>query len=195
MHIESMFFQNFQQSPHYRSYNDNIPAYLQGRPHIILHCLDRKGSSNKFTSEDIEDVDDQQGVFTVCSSKGKVYTVNFGANSEDGMPNCTCVDWRTHHIPCKHFFTVFQHRDLWSWNSLPKQYLESAYISTDNAALSAIDVPFPDPAEDSFPANVDLSGGEPALDLLPKRVSYLCKDHVHHSMLRLYNSAVVYIQI
>lgn len=70
-------FQNFQQSPHYRSYNDNIPAYLQGRPrNTILHCLDRKGSSNKFTSEDITDIDTKEGVFSVCSSKGRIYTVN-----------------------------------------------------------------------------------------------------------------------
>ena len=40
-------FLNFQQTPHYRSYNDSIPIYLQGRPRqVILHCLDRKGSSN-----------------------------------------------------------------------------------------------------------------------------------------------------
>ena len=85
-------FQNFQQSPHYRSYNDNIPAYLQGRPrNTILHCLDRKGSSNKFTSEDITDIDTKEGVFSVCSSKGRIYTVNFGINSDDRMPSCTCV--------------------------------------------------------------------------------------------------------
>lgn len=43
-------FQNFQQTPRYRSYNDNIPLYLQGRPtHVILHFLDKKGNSNKFT--------------------------------------------------------------------------------------------------------------------------------------------------
>ena len=123
-------FQNFQQSPHYRSYNDNIPAYLQGRPrNTILHCLDRKGSSNKFTAEDIADIDAQQGVFSVCSSKGKIYTVDFGKNSADKLPSCTCVDWRTHHIPCKHLFMIFQHRTQWSWDSLPKEYLESAYLT------------------------------------------------------------------
>ena len=34
-----------------------VPTYLHGRPrNVILHFLDRIGSSNKFTSEDIEDV-------------------------------------------------------------------------------------------------------------------------------------------
>ena len=71
-------FQKFQQSPYYRSY-DTVPTYLHGRPrNIIPHCLDRKGSSNKFTLEDIEDANAQQGLFSVHSSKGKVYTVNFG---------------------------------------------------------------------------------------------------------------------
>ena len=135
MHEESTCFKIFN---NYRSYNDNIPAYLQGRPrNTILHCLDRKGSSNKFTSEDITDIDTKEGVFSVCSPKGRIYTVNFGINSDDRMPSCTCVDWRTHHIPCKHFFAIFQHRSPWSWDSLPKQYLESAYISTDSAALLA----------------------------------------------------------
>ena len=66
MHKESTcMFKNFQQSPHYRSYNDNIPAYLQGRLRNTIY-LDRKGSSNKFTSEDITDIDTKEGVFSVC---------------------------------------------------------------------------------------------------------------------------------
>ena len=169
-------FQNFQQSPHYRSYNDNIPAYLQGRPrNTILHCLDRKGSSNKFTSEDITDIDTKEGVFSVCSSKGRIYTVNFGINSDDRMPSCTCIDWRTHHIPCKHFFAIFQHRSPWSWDSLPKQYLESAYISTDSAALLAqgssssgqqIVSSFPD--SDTMSYNPE----EEVTDIVPKKVPF-----------------------
>ena len=166
-------FQNFQQTPHYRSYNDTIPTYLHGRPrNVILHCLDRKGNSNKFTSEDIEDIDAQQGVFSVHSSKGKVYTVNFGTNSEDKMPNCTCADWRTHHIPCKHFFTMFQHRASWQWHGLPKEYLASAYISIDKAALLTHDTRSLDPIEhdDLADSTCDVPG--PATDVLPKRVCY-----------------------
>lgn len=158
---QKYIFQNFQQSPHYRCYSDNIPTYLQGCPrNVILHCLDRKGSSNKFTSEDIQDLDSQQGIFSVHSSKDKVYTVNFGGTCKDNMPNCTCADWRTHHIPCKHFFAVFQHRILWSWNKLPKEYLQSAYMSTDNSVLLSHD----------FPVDEDMPDGEPTLDLIPKNV-------------------------
>ena len=161
-------FQNFQQSSHYRSYNDNIPSFLQGRPRkIILHCLDRKGSSNKFTSED---VDIQQGVFSVHSQKGKVYTVNFGTTSKDNMPYCTCVDWRTHHIPCKHFFAIFQHRESWSWNNLPIEYLESSYISMDSKAIWSHHPSLSDPANDSFPILSNAPTKKPALDFLPKKV-------------------------
>ena len=98
-------FWNFQQAPHYRSYNDNIPTYLQACPgHAILHCLD---SGNKFSLEDIKDVDGQQGIFSV-RLKDKTYTFSFWTNYEDKIPNCTCVDWCTHQIHCKHFFAVFQ---------------------------------------------------------------------------------------
>ena len=120
-------FQNFQQSPHYRSYNDTVPTHLHGRPrNVILHCLERKGSSNKFTSEDIVDVNAEQGVFLVHSSKGKVYIVNFWTTSEDKKPNCTCPDWRTHHIPCKHFLPYFSIGHYGHGIAFPKEYLESA---------------------------------------------------------------------
>ena len=63
MSIENISFK-FLTNPHYTCYNNNIAIYLQVHPrHIILHCLDRKGSSNKFTLEDIENVDGQQGLF------------------------------------------------------------------------------------------------------------------------------------
>ena len=104
------------------------------------------------------------------SSKGKVYTVNFGTTSEDKMPNCTCPDWRTHHIPCKHFFAVFQHRTLWTWNSLPKEYLESAYISIDKAALLTHDIHFQDPIEQGKRTDGTCDDLDPATDVLPKRV-------------------------
>ena len=33
------------------------------------------------------------------------------------------------------FFAVFTYRSTWNWNSLPKSYLESPYLSTDVNAL------------------------------------------------------------
>ena len=37
---------------------------------------------------------------------------------------------------CEHFFGVFIHYNEWSWNSLPKVYLDSSYLSTDKDAIS-----------------------------------------------------------
>lgn len=40
-----------------------------------------------------------------------------------------------YHIPCKHFFAVFEHRPQWQWEQLPESYLHSAYLLTDRDAL------------------------------------------------------------
>lgn len=128
-------FKNFQQSDLYRSYNPSmVPSYLQGRPkQTILHCLHRQASSNKFVKADITHVTDCLGEFEVKGKKG-LYTVRFGDEFHD--PQCTCKDWITYHLPCKHFFAVFQHFEEWDWGRLPKSYLASPYLSSDNQAIT-----------------------------------------------------------
>lgn len=129
-------FQNLQQSSLYRSYNSFVPEYLWNRPRcVILHCLDRKGSSNKFTVDDVEEADGTKGIFLVHTSKETVHTVTFAEDPTSHLPSCTCQDWLKYHIPCKHFFAVFNHFPTWSWTALPQKYLNSAYLSTDKAAL------------------------------------------------------------
>ena len=128
-------FMNFRQTSLYRTYNPSVvPAYLQGRPRTtILHCLHRKASSNKFSSNDIHDVDRRVGVFEV-HGKSQTYRVDFGSST--GMPSCTCRDWQNYHIPCKHFFGVFQNKEDWTWDKLPDAYLKSEYLSLDESALT-----------------------------------------------------------
>ena len=46
-------------------------------------------------------------------------------------------DWTRWHMPCKYFFAVFQVKPEWSWNTLSKQYTDSAYLPTNNEALAA----------------------------------------------------------
>ena len=59
-------------------------------------------------------------------------------NSQDNMPSCSCKDWKKWHLPCKHFFAVFRLKEAqWGWNALPQEYLNSAYLSTDNDATDA----------------------------------------------------------
>lgn len=128
-------FKNFRQTSLYRTYNPSVvPTYLQGRPRsTILHCLHRKATSNKFSYDDINDVDRQLGVFEV-KGKSQTYRVDFGAST--GMPSCTCRDWQSYHLPCKHFFGVFQNKEDWTWDKLPNAYLKSEYLSLDVSAIT-----------------------------------------------------------
>ena len=128
-------FMNFRQTSLYRTYNPSVvPAYLQGRPRsTILHCLHRKAKSYKFSSNDIHDVDRHLEVFEV-KGKNQTYKVDFGSSS--GMPSCTCKDWQSYHLPCKHFFGVFQNKEDWTWAQLPNAYLKSEYLSLDISAIT-----------------------------------------------------------
>ena len=128
-------FKNFRQTSLYRTYNPSVvPAYLQGRPRsTILHCLHRKATSNKFSYNDIHDVDSQLGMFEV-KGKSQTYRVDFGTST--GMPSCTCRDWQSYHLPCKHFFGVFQNKEDWTWDKLPNAYLKSEYLSLDVSAIT-----------------------------------------------------------
>ena len=128
-------FKNFKQSELYRSYNPSIvPDYLQGRPkQTILHCLHRQASSNKFASSDVIQISPGLPKFEVKGAKG-THTVDFGLKS--GEPSCSCKDWIAHHIPCKHFFAVFNHHPQWGWDQLPSSYKASPYLSLDNVTIS-----------------------------------------------------------
>ena len=119
-------------SEDYRTYY--VPEFLRGRPpKVIRHCMERRLKARKFSAEDVCDIDVNNGKFHVKSSSGKNYEVDFGVQSE--WPSCDCQDWVRFHIPCKHFFAVFFKRERWQWNSLPSNYLLSAYLSQDSEAL------------------------------------------------------------
>ena len=127
---QKYLFANFEQSSCNRTYKNHIPVYLHNRPrNVILHCLDRKASSCKYSTEDVEDVDSSSGVFSVISGENS-YTVNFQS------PSCTCPDWTQTQYPCKHFFAVFRLRQpQWTWSSLPNSYLTSPRLSLDQQAI------------------------------------------------------------
>lgn len=132
---QKYLFQNYRQLSEYRAYKDSVPLYLHNRPRsVIIHCLDRKTKGERFPVQSVCDMDGTTGVFEVQSESGSKKTVNFGHHSN--MPTCTCKDWQRFHLPCKHFFAVFQHRANWQWEQLPQSYLQSAYLSTDSDALA-----------------------------------------------------------
>ena len=113
-----------------------VLTYLHNRPRgINFHCLDRKSRSVKYAAESVHDVNKEQGIFEVEKAAEGRHTVNFGIDTHDKMPSCTCRDWQRHHVPCKHFFAVFQHRSDWPWERLPTTYQRSAYLSMDMSAL------------------------------------------------------------
>lgn len=127
---QKYLFLNYKQSSQYRTYNSFVPDYLHNRPRTtISHCLERKSKSLKYTSEDITLIDDDNGVFRVKGTSGKDHEVKFH------IPSCSCRDWTTWHLPCKHFFCIFAHYPKWTWTSLPESYQNSAYLSNDHAAI------------------------------------------------------------
>lgn len=127
---------NYMQSSQYRSYKSHVPDYLRDRPrNTVVHCLERRSKALKYCEEDIEIVDDTQGIFSVKGSKGKTYRVTFGVQADDGMPSCTCADWQQWHIPCKHFFAIFNLQVGWTWNRFDPKYLQSPYLSMDTPSL------------------------------------------------------------
>ena len=77
---------------------------------------------------------EELGQFEVRGHSSKIHTVSFGKPSEH--PECSCKDWLAWHIPCKHFFTIFEHMRGWSWYSLPESFLSNEYMSADTRALS-----------------------------------------------------------
>ncbi len=152
-HNKYMFL-NYHASSTYRSYNNFVPEYLNGRPRqVILHCLERKSNSRKYSEEDILNRDTVKGIFTITGSSGKVHTVDFG--QETGQPACTCPDWIQWHLPCKHFFCVFGMVEGLEWESLPESYKSSPHLTTTqpqahpNVNVEVADDPsLPDPIQD-----------------------------------------------
>ena len=135
---QKYLFLNYKQLSQYRSYKSfiHVPEFLHGRPRsVIIHCLERRSRSLKYTTEDVCLISDDEGTFTVKGSNSNHHCVSFGMNSTDTTPSCTCRDWVQWHIPCKHFWAVFRFYPAWYWARFPESYQRSAYLSTDTGAL------------------------------------------------------------
>ena len=122
----------FKMTTAYRQYYSWVPEFLHQRPRpVIAHSLQRikNCEKEKYTETDIQTLDDGQGVFSVKSKSGNMVIVHIG------VPSCTCQDWLTHHLPCKHFYAVFKFKTEWSWDKLPKEYVNSPRLSFDKDIL------------------------------------------------------------
>ena len=121
----------------YRSYNPGIPSYLIERPHdIINHCLDRQYRAETIPRSHVHVIDITNGVFSVrrqsSTEEKDSYKVMFGTT----QPSCDCHDWERHRLPCKHFFAVFLHVPVWSFDKLPDAYKDSPFFTLDEELLT-----------------------------------------------------------
>jgi hypothetical protein len=128
----------FRMTTAYQQYYSWVPEFLHQRPRpVIAHSLQRikNCEKEKYTETDIQTLDDGQGIFSVQSKSGHIVAVHVGA------PSCTCQDWLTYHLPCKHFYAVFKFKTEWSWDKLPKEYVNSHRLSFDKDVLQSALVP------------------------------------------------------
>ena len=167
---QKYLFLNYKQSTQYRSYKSFVPEFLHGRPRsVIMHCLERRSKSLKYTQDDVCMISDDEGTFTVKGTNGNDHKVSFAKSSAETTPSCTCRDWVEWHIPCKHFFAIFRFYPAWNWASLPESYKTSAYLSTDTGALDTF---FSDPPSEMDNNQLLLPEGDnttPVQDEIPKQ--------------------------
>ena len=128
----------FRMTTAYRQYYSWVPELLHQRPRsVIAHSLQRikNCEKEKYTNTDIQRIENAMGMFSVKCKSGQTVTVNFGVDS--GSPSCTCQDWVAHHLPCKHFYAIFQLIPGWNWDKLPKEYVNSPRLSYDKDILQS----------------------------------------------------------
>lgn len=127
---------NRRYSSSFMKYNDIIPEYLKDRPrYFIMHCCNRLMSSEELSNESVVMIDSCKGVFSVRSYQSQAeYHVSFGDSRV--MPKCTCPDWCSTFLPCKHFFLVMRAYAEWKWDRLPSDYKDSVFFTLDNQVLS-----------------------------------------------------------
>lgn len=129
---QSVFIQqNVERSAMYRKYHEYVPKYLHNRPpKVIRHIMARINTALDYEPEDVA-VFTEPGVFSVKSSNpGLLHTVNFHT------PQCTCQDFLRHKLPCKHFCAIFRFFKEWSFEQLPREYIEGPMLSLHSNILS-----------------------------------------------------------
>lgn len=119
----------------YKHYNETIPKYIQDKPRQFLKdCLKRITTAKDIRPEFIKD-GEKRGEFVIQSTQTKNTWYNLSFGGTDGMPRCSCPDFSRTGSPCKHFFAVFEHRNDWKWDALPKSYRENPYLCLDDTIV------------------------------------------------------------
>lgn len=72
-----------------------------------------------------------------CNFRGRflrwMTTLSFGGT--EGMPQSSCPDFSRTGFLCKHVFAVFEQRDDWKWDALPKSYRENPYLCLEDTIV------------------------------------------------------------
>ena len=139
----------------YRSYNPGIPSYLIEWPHhIINHCLDRLYRAESIPRGHVDVIDITNGAFSVrrqsSTEEKDSYKVMFGTT----QPSYDCHDWERHRLQCKHFFAVFLHVPLWSFDKPPDAYKDSPFFTLDGELFT------PDNPVDNLPSMIGVEAVE-----------------------------------
>ena len=88
----------------------------------------------RVSSTDI--TEEKPGCLRIASNKTDGYLVMF---NREGMPCCSCYDWKENFLPCKHMFAVILHSNNYTWESLPSDYRDSPYFTLDSRCSLKMD--------------------------------------------------------
>ena len=102
---------NVKFSSGYKTYAENIPAYLQNRPRsLVTFLLERAQRVSTLMIDSVREQAD--GSFEVCSNDPGIndtklkFNVSFGDN--ETFCSCSCRDFRRTRLLCKHFFAIIE---------------------------------------------------------------------------------------
>ena len=125
---------NYQYTDQYRKYNECIPAFLHNKPRsVVKHCLLRYASAADYRDSDVTRLSD--GTFKVRSQSQSAlwHTVDLG--TEERATRCSCQDFMSSFLPCKHLFAIFRTSDH-TWEDLSPLYRRSPYLTLDDQFLT-----------------------------------------------------------
>lgn len=118
---------NAQHSSRYRNYHEHLPVFLHNRPPVIVkHMMARMTTAEDY-SKDYIACGSEPSIFHVVSQSysGTRYRVDLNE------PSCTCRDFLTTGLLCKHFFAIFAEVDGCSFEMLPESYRDGPLLTLD----------------------------------------------------------------
>ena len=142
-----------------RSSSDFVPDFLHQRPKaFVLHALKRLAPRVLFPSGYQDEIQKLgEGLFLMPSTtKEEFYTVSLQS------PSCSCADWSSHHLPCKHILFLLQ-KKFASWDDMPSGYSKNPVFIIDDSLLQKASVVPPKEAtltEEEVPIQNPVSGNE-----------------------------------